>query len=141
MFSRILLAYDGSALSKKALEYACRLAEDNRAKLEVVHVLHNPVAVIGEAIFNPSEEYEKAYINRTESMIEDLNRQLSGLPDARATMLIGNPVTAILDYAKEMSADIVIVGSRGLSEMQELFLGSVSHNIVQHASIPVLVVK
>ena len=141
MFTRILLAYDGSAFSEKALQQAIRLAKDSPAKLEVVHVLHNPVVVVGEAIVNPSNEYEKEYLKRTESMVEKINPQLAELPDAKAIMLIGNPVIAILDYAKEMAADIIIVGSRGLSDVKELFLGSVSHNIVQHSSIPVLVVK
>ncbi|WP_409346703.1 universal stress protein [Paenibacillus sp. MBLB4367] len=137
----MLLAYDGSPLSKKALQLAIKLAGDSKAKLEAVHVLHNPVAVIGEAIVKPSDEYEKEYLKRVESMVEEANRQLAGLPDAKATLLIGNPVAAILDYAKEMSADVIIVGSRGLSDVKELFLGSVSHNIVQHSPIPVLVVK
>lgn len=47
----------------------------------------------------------------------------------------------ILKYAKENAIDIIVIGSRGLGGIREFVLGSVSHNVVQSARIPVLVVK
>ncbi|MCR8634581.1 MULTISPECIES: universal stress protein [Paenibacillus] len=141
MFSNIVLAYDGSNSSKKALEKAIEIAKINDAKLEVVHSLHNRAAILGEAIFTPSDDYEKDYLEHTQVIIDKLNDELSPIPNAKATLLIGNPVTTILNYAYDISADLVIVGNRGLSDVKEFFLGSVSHNLVQHSKIPVLVIK
>jgi nucleotide-binding universal stress UspA family protein len=53
----------------------------------------------------------------------------------------GNPAKTILDYAEEINADLIVIGSRGLNSFGEFVLGSVSHNVTQHAKIPVLVVK
>ena len=53
----------------------------------------------------------------------------------------GDPPKVILDTAKKFSANIIVIGSRGLSQIKELLLGSVSHSVTKHADIPVLVVK
>jgi len=141
MFSTIVLAYDGSDLSKKALDKALEIAASHESRLEVVHSLQNRAAVFGELLFSPSEDYEEQYLSHTQALINKLNEELSSESKAKATLLIGNPALTIVNYAKEIGADLIIVGSRGLSETKELFLGSVSHNIVQHADIPVLVIK
>ncbi len=47
----------------------------------------------------------------------------------------------ILDFAVKNDNDVIVIGSRGLGGIREFVLGSVSHNVVQHARIPVLVVK
>jgi nucleotide-binding universal stress UspA family protein len=56
-------------------------------------------------------------------------------------LLQGSPAEVILSYAKEHGADVIVIGSRGLGGIREFVLGSVSHNVVQSARIPVLVVK
>ncbi len=56
-------------------------------------------------------------------------------------MLKGDPSKTIIDYANRTPYDLLVIGSRGLNTLQELLLGSVSHEVVQKATIPVLVVK
>ena len=56
-------------------------------------------------------------------------------------MIQGAPAEVILEYAKQNGVDLIVIGSRGLGGIREFVLGSVSHNVVQHAKIPVLVVK
>jgi nucleotide-binding universal stress UspA family protein len=53
----------------------------------------------------------------------------------------GNPAEAILNTAKQVNADLIVLGTRGLSELKELLLGSVSHKVIQLASCSCLVVK
>lgn len=141
MFTSILVAYDGSELSQRALVKAKELAGEANAKLEVVHVLHHPVVVIGEAVVSPPRSYEAEYIQLTQSLIDQANREIAGLPNAKASLLQGQPADAVLDYAGEIGADLIVIGSRGLSGLNEWVLGSVSHHVVQHARIPVLVIK
>lgn len=56
-------------------------------------------------------------------------------------LIQGAAAEVLLDFAKENDSDIIIIGSRGLGGIREFVLGSVSHNVVQHAQVPVLVVK
>ncbi|MNI12816.1 Stress response protein NhaX [compost metagenome] len=56
-------------------------------------------------------------------------------------MLQGSPAEVILSYTKKHDNDVIIIGSRGLGTIREFVLGSVSHNVVQNAKIPVLVIK
>ncbi|MEZ0249033.1 MAG: universal stress protein, partial [Thermoproteus sp.] len=61
--------------------------------------------------------------------------------DVETVMLEGDPAGAIVDYSERIGADIIVTGSRGLSTIKRVFLGSVSTGVVTHAKKPVLVVK
>lgn len=61
--------------------------------------------------------------------------------NATVELLQGSPAEVILNYSKEHDVDVIVIGSRGLGGIREFVLGSVSHNVVQSARIPVLVVK
>jgi nucleotide-binding universal stress UspA family protein len=140
-FTHILVAYDGSELSAKALNKAKELLKDDSSKLEVVYVLNNPVVVIGESIITPPDRYEQEYAAQVQALMDRVHEQISQLPNKKVTVLQGNPASAILNYSEEIGADVIILGSRGLSDFKELFLGSVSHNVAQHSKIPVLIIK
>ncbi|MMZ71849.1 Stress response protein NhaX [compost metagenome] len=56
-------------------------------------------------------------------------------------MFQGSPAEVILSYVKKHDNDVIVIGSRGLGTIREFVLGSVSHNVVQNAKIPVLVIK
>ncbi|MEM3352351.1 MAG: universal stress protein, partial [Saccharolobus sp.] len=56
-------------------------------------------------------------------------------------ILEGEPITTIVEYAKKENVDIIFVGSRGLSRLKKVFMGSVSQGILELANIPVVVVK
>ena len=56
-------------------------------------------------------------------------------------MIQGSAAQSILEFADSHNSDVIIIGSRGLGSIREFVLGSVSHNVVQHARIPVLIVK
>ena len=53
----------------------------------------------------------------------------------------GHPSKVILDLSKSIGVDLIVVGSRGIGGVKEFLLGSVSHTIARHASVPVLIVK
>ncbi|MBO9599684.1 MAG: universal stress protein, partial [Cohnella sp.] len=79
-------------------------------------------------------EYEESLIKRAETMI-------SNLPYAEVVVLNGHPATAILEAASDKNCDLILMGSRGLGPVKEFVLGSVSHHVVQHSRVPVLIVK
>lgn len=142
-YSRILVAYDGSDLSKKALDIALEfLQKDKRVELEVLSVTNTPsIAAVGSyGVYSP-EIIKEAHEN-AKKMIEEVKTRLEGIPNKnRIDVLEGNPGKMIVDFAKQSDVDLIILGSRGLSNLQELFLGSVSHFVVQRSHCPVFVVK
>ena len=64
-----------------------------------------------------------------------------GLEDVASVLLEDDPGPAILDYAKTHAIDLVVIGSRGYGDIKSLFLGSVSHKVVEGCEFPCLVVK
>ena len=75
--------------------------------------------------------------------LEDVWRTVGDLPkNATATTLEGGPpAEMIVDYARNVDADLVVVGSRGRGALSTLFLGSVSHGIAHTSDTDVLIVK
>jgi nucleotide-binding universal stress UspA family protein len=88
------------------------------------------------------EDFRKALIDAGR---EVLTRTANILPfDSEAIKQvneIGNPAEIILKTAEQVGADLVAVGARGRDRMTELFLGSVSHRVLMHATRPTLIVK
>jgi len=142
-FHKILVAYDGSKAAGDALDTALELLKTTpKAVLEVVHVLQFPALIFGEGILTAPVGIRNDYYEASEKVVEDARKRLSGLPNSpRVTMLQGGAAEAILGYAEQNGFDLIVIGNRGLGGIREFFLGSVSHNVVQHATIPVLIVK
>jgi nucleotide-binding universal stress UspA family protein len=138
IYSRIVVPYDHSELSKKALQTAITLAkQDKKIEVYVVMVIQ-PEATIAYQQTNQREIQREAY-GEIRTLVET---ELSVLPNRTRTFVLeGAPAPLIVDFLKEYDGDLVVMGSRGLSGLKEVFLGSVSHYVVQKATCPVLVVK
>lgn len=139
-YSRIVVAYDHSELSKKALNMAINLTkQDKQIQLNVVMVLQPTKPLTYAYGFVSYDDYQREELNTVRKEIE---QDLTSLPNKTRTFLLeGNPGQMIVDFVKQNNADFVVMGSRGLSGLKELFLGSVSHYVVQKAPCPVLIVK
>ncbi|MGO4887701.1 universal stress protein [Anaerobacillus sp. MEB173] len=140
-YSRILVAYDGSELSKKALEMTKKLAnQDEKIEIHVVSVV-TPINA-GAEFGIPYEHIRIEQQKKVQELLDDVKVSLEDLPNKKEiVMLKGRPAEMIVDYAKNRNTDLLVIGSRGLSTFKEIILGSVSHNVVQHAPCPVLVAK
>lgn len=143
LFHKILTAYDGSKASKKALEKALELTKlTPGAKLDVIHVYDFPRFYVAEGFLPISPEVHQEFYDMAQKTVDDAAARLQAAGVSGHTELVqGSPSQAILEYANQNEHDVIIIGSRGLGGIREFVLGSVSHNVVQHARIPVLVVK
>ncbi|WP_019537146.1 universal stress protein [Paenibacillus ginsengihumi] len=142
IFNKILIAYDGSEASERALDKAVKLVKEGAGGgLEIVHSSHVPVMVVGDAIFNVSPDVERQQNEYSDKVVERARQAAEGLPNVRVVRKQGNAARAILEHAEETGCDLIVMGSRGLGGLSELFLGSVSHHVVHHATIPVMIVK
>jgi nucleotide-binding universal stress UspA family protein len=141
--NRILVGLDGSSGSTRALEWAIKLAKSLNAEIVAVYVLEllSPAAV----------GYGLAPIDLPDGWLDDLRRQFetewsAPLKDAgiryRTVFETGarGPAPTLIAVANEVDADLIVTGSRGLGGFGELLLGSVSHQLVQHTPMPVVVI-
>lgn len=140
LFSKILVSYDDSQLSKKALAKAIELAKlDEQTVLDVLNVVTIPTNqfIVGD-VYREVRESTFKYGNE---VVANAGELLSDLANVTHTFVEeGQPVRTILTFAQENDYDLIVIGSRGLSGVKE-FLGSVSHGVVQRSNIPVLIVK
>lgn len=140
MFHHILISYDGSANSKKALEYGIDFAMHAGATLTVVTVFEK----VPDYLPAPQRQEVVAWMNtearRTAEMGAEQARACN-IEKVNVNVLEGMPAECILSAAELNGCDCIVVGARGKGEMAEVLLGSVSDRLVRHARIPVLVVK
>ncbi len=140
MFRRILVAIDGSTQAQQALADAVDLALAHNACLTVMTVVPRPaVVVLGYT--------EPIYVEDPWDKIERecgtlLDRSVDSLPDGVSVTKIlkhGAPARAIVHEAVAEHHDLIVMGSRGRSELRSVVFGSVSHDVIQRSPVPVLV--
>ncbi len=136
----VLLAYDCKPPAVAALDTVADIVEQTGAKLTIVCVLS--VRTSGEGAIPPGASLTEA-IAATRSRLARVQEELArkGVTRVETLFLEGDPVERVLEAAQERSANLIVVGSRGLSTTGRFFLGSVSDGILHHAKCPVLVVK
>lgn len=136
MYSKFLVAIDGSRISEKALKHCVFLAKRLNAKLVIVHVVSVPPS---------AQAYRVRMMDVVRALgakiLKNAERQIkrSGVK-ATAKLVEGDPAGEILKLAHREKCDLIVVGSRGLSRFKKLLIGSVSDRVAQHAKCPVLIV-
>ena len=142
MYKRILLAYDGSETGQRALLESQAMAQGNHADVVLVAVMPPPAAYVGGEGGIYDAGYEKQERERFDAVLQDgLDRLRTAGHQAKGTVLVGDPVTEVARYAKEVAADLIVVGHRHLdSWAQRWWRGSVSKALIEHAPCNVLVV-
>jgi nucleotide-binding universal stress UspA family protein len=137
MLEKILLAVDMSDHARKAVPAASELARAGGGSVHVLHVreLYYPVppTVVGDT---PEEAQQLV-----DGVVAELKQAGVEADGAVRPSTGGSPAAAILEHAREVGAGLVVVGSRGLSNLGGLLLGSVAHKVIQLSSCPVLVVR
>lgn len=142
IFNHILVPYDGSNPSAKALDKAIRIAKlDPATELTVAHVINLQPIVVSDMTFAQPDSYQQQVKEQGDLIIEKIKSMTSEVPNANVVVLAGSPAEAIVDYADNANCDVIIMGSRGLSSLKEFMVGSVSHNVILHARVPVMIMK
>ena len=138
MFKNILLAYDGSDCSKKALVYAGNLAEQYGAELWLIHVFQHTSDLLGY------EDFEKLFAKRKSAGQAVLDEVLQKLDKTKLKVRMelreGPEAESILKAAESSQADLIVMGTRGLGAVKGMLVGSVSRKVIHLAACPVMVV-
>lgn len=142
MFERILLAIDGSAHSERAASVALELAR--LVPGGAVTVLHVLGAVEPDGHYN-ALHYKDLLARQQENgekLVESVRSRFEAQSiTCRGLVVRGIPAHVIVKHGRERGADLIIMGSRGLSDWKGLLLGSTSHEVMQLSACPVMVVK
>jgi nucleotide-binding universal stress UspA family protein len=134
---RIVVGVDGSEHAARALARAVQEARMRGARLQVVHALPEPV-LFADPVFAPPPPIAKLRAAGAELIEQALAAEnVEGLEVGR-TIAVGHTAQVLCDAAK--GADLLVGGSRGFGGFRGLLVGSVTHQVVAHASCPVLVV-
>ena len=131
----ILLAYDGSDLSKKAMDKAISMADEDD-KIVVLYVL--PEAIL--------EEFKEIKPEVTKAKAWDTVNEALGIINARgkqgiAVVREGDIAQEIITYAKELGCSLILIGSKGVSKIGRFSLGSVAETVAKNAESAVLIIK
>ena len=138
---RFVVGVDGSAQSVAALSRAMELAGPLNADVHAVHAVYLPPSVavaMAEASVDTGTLTEAAAA-ATEGSIDHL-LGMAEVPVTFATVR-GYPPDALLEYADDVAATTIVLGSRGRSELAAFFLGSTGHRVLHYAKCDVLIVK
>ncbi|MHA1992719.1 MAG: universal stress protein [Candidatus Hodarchaeales archaeon] len=145
----LLVAVDFTVYSEEALRFAAELAEYIKAKLIVLHVIHDPAEAPG---FYAPKGKKKKYLFTMEDAANEMMDEflmkmreeypkLTPIKKATPLLVVGTPVTRILEIAKKKKVKMIFVGSHGRTGLSKLLVGSKAERVVQLSPIPVVVVK
>jgi nucleotide-binding universal stress UspA family protein len=143
IFRKIIVATDGSALVRRAVDFAIEIARLTEAKLYAVHV----ISTEGNSIIDSRDEEQKKAMqkqlitegNEVTSDIENAGRAAN--VEVESIILEGNPANEILDFAVRNDIDLIVMGTHGKTGLERVLIGSVSENVVRRSERAVLVVK
>jgi nucleotide-binding universal stress UspA family protein len=144
MFEKILFPTDFSDAAHKALQYVKQLRDAGGAEVVVLHVIDQSNLELLSS-YSTIQDYvsiENEIQKRALEQIGFIGNELRQLGFSVSERIEkGIPVRVVLKVADEMNPSVIVVGSHGKSNLEEMLLGSVSEKVVRKARHPVLVVK
>src|SRR4030065_871963 len=137
MYKNIVLAYDGSKFSNKALQEAISLAKSSGGSLLILSVV------------DITDEFESEAPGLTDKMTQKLlklakkalGKAVAAKVKAKVEVHVGDAYEMIVEIARKKKADIIVMGSHGRTGLTRLLMGSVTSRVIGHATCSVLVVK
>jgi nucleotide-binding universal stress UspA family protein len=137
MFERILLAVDGSRHSARAVPVVADLATRYEADVVVFHAREHELAL---GVDVDAETPEEA-MDLVDGIVREMKDQAISVRGEIVRVPLGHTARAILDAVRDEDVQLIVLGTRGLSEWSRLLMGSVAHKVVHLADVPVLVVR
>lgn len=137
-FNHVLVATDFGKPAADAEELAISFAEKFGAKLTVLFVFSVPNAAYATGSYWQVDHLERQARKAFDTKIAELKERL---PQLTGVMRTGSPWEEILAAAKELGADLIVMGTHGRRGLPRALLGSVAERVVRTAAIPVLTVS
>jgi nucleotide-binding universal stress UspA family protein len=141
MFKNILVMLDGSAESWKAVDTAISLAKLTKAQLSIVSVEENlPRFVADSGEIKEEKEYQNGIYQKLQREARD-RAKLGGVELQRADILMGHVAKSIINHAKNIKCDLIVMGHSGRSGAWGNFLGTTAEKVSRYAHCTVMIVR
>jgi nucleotide-binding universal stress UspA family protein len=141
---KVLVAFDGSESSKRALQYVIDFARDHATTLEVhlLNVQHEPV-LYGEYVTGAIIDQLQQSLQATASeiLVWPADQLKAAGISYKVHTALGNVAAQVSEFADQLGCDTVVMGTRGLGSFTGMLMGSVATRVVHEVSVPVLLVK
>lgn len=141
-FRHIIVPVDFSGTSRDALRVARDLALESGGELHVLHVVpniwHQPLNV--EEPFLDNAAMERQWVDAAQQQLTTLLADEGVLDRVVSVAMVGVPGTAIVQYADEQGADLIVMGAQGHGHVHRFLLGSVAERVTRAAPCPVMIV-
>lgn len=139
---KILIAIDGSEHSHKALEEGRKLAEAFCSEVILLNVVND----FKHNYFHESvylyEQTREAFELHGKSVIEKAGAAFEGFcGNLHTEIKVGDPAEQIINAIEEMDPDLIVMGSKGLTGIKKVVIGSVSDKVLHHTNKPILIVR
>jgi nucleotide-binding universal stress UspA family protein len=134
MFKKIVVGTDGSDSATRAVERSVELARASGAELIVVHA--HPDANVGYGLSGG----DYPVIERAKSIIKEAESQFAADIAVRSVLRQGEAADVLIDVAEEETADLIVVGNKGMAGAKRFLVGSVPNRVSHHSPCDVLIV-
>jgi nucleotide-binding universal stress UspA family protein len=149
MLKKILVAVDGSVYSDKALDFALDMAEKFTAQVTILHVSESPImGAVPQDPTSYSTADPSVFAKDLQKIHEEiLNKAIVHAQQVNPELAVstlekeGEPALEIVNVAREGRFDVVVIGHKGVSRVQEFFLGNVSEKVSHQAPCSVVIVR
>jgi nucleotide-binding universal stress UspA family protein len=142
MFKTILFPTDFSDVSQRAVKYIKQLKGAGAQEVIVLHVIDEKellaLSRIPDQYLQITAEMEKEIEKKMTSIVADMTAE--GF-HVKPKVKTGKPFKEIMTTAAEEKASLIIMGSHGRSNIEEMLMGSVSENVIRHAKVPLLIIS
>ncbi len=141
MFKHILVALDGSACATHAFDLALALAKVEGARLDVCSIAE-PIPAAGAVSRLELEEALAEANGRAQLIVDEgVAKATNAGLKAKGNVSLGEPGYEIVEYARKIGADAIVLGTHGRTGLKRLFMGSVAEGVLRTAPVPVVTVR
>jgi len=142
MFKKILFPTDFSDVSQKAVKYIKQLKGAGAQEVIVLHVIDEKellvLSRVPDQYLQIKAQMEKEIAEEMAAVEADMTAEGFRV---KLKVKTGKPFTEIMMTAADEKVSIIVVGSHGRSNIEEMLMGSVSENVIRHAKVPLLVIS
>ncbi|MFZ0512213.1 MAG: universal stress protein [Candidatus Nitrosopolaris sp.] len=142
---KILMPIDRSEYREKILAYAIALGKAWGAEVTAIHVIDPGRGVPGGRVKEKEREREEEAKREAQTLVLNAIDPLIGKQGVNIKKEVveksDSIAKSIINYAKQNNFDVIVIGTKGMTAVEEFFLGSVANNVIHHAHCPVFAIR